>query len=203
MIIILTRCYKTTNLQAIKQNLQNVLGKHNVDYIHLLICDLTKGTKQEQFAKFEDDKTQLYFVANKRIGDTYCSFNIDQALDTLKVEGYVYLLDDDNLLGENFYQVEKYFNEETPVVVINVMIKNRTCGFNGTVKYALRPGYVVGHIDAANFIVHTSVYKQIKFGNAINSQQSDGRFFEHIIQNKYNIVYTNECYGYYNALVKP
>lgn len=203
MIIILTRCYKTTNLQAIKQNVKSVLGSHNVEYIHLLVCDLTKGTAKEQFEAFEDEKTKLYFVTSKRPGDTYCSFNIDQALDDLNVEGYVYILDDDNLLKEDFYQVEQYFCDEIQAIVFNIEIKRKVCSYNGVVNGPLKVGHVVGAIDVANYIVHTSVFKAVKYGNEVNSQQSDGRFFEKIIQNNYTIIYINKCFGYYNALQIP
>ena len=198
-MIIITRTFNSTNLPIIKENLKSVLLEHNVDYVHYLAVDLTRGATKEQFLQFEDERTKCYFIQKKKEKDTYCSWNIDQLISHVKEEGYVYMLDDDNLLAENFYQLNKFDCKETPVLVFNVHFKRPINLYTGVINPIAR-GQAVGRIDVSNYLVDIQLYRKLKYGTDLNSQQSDGIFFNKLLQSGVAVKYLNQFYGNYNAL---
>ena len=109
------------------------------------------------------------------------------------------MLDDDNLLGERFYLLNQFDHKKTPVIVFNVYFKNPTGQYKGIVKL-LAKGQAIGHIDISNYLVDVQLYRKLKFGTDINSQQSDGIFFNKILQNNIEVKYLSEFYSNYNAL---
>ena len=199
MIIVITRTYSSKRLSVIKENLKSVLQKHNVDYVHYLAVDLTRGGTKEQFLQFEDERTKCFFIQKKKAGDTYCSCNIDQSISQIKEEGYIYMLDDDNLLGESFYQLDKYNPKQTPVLVFNVHYKKPTGHFKGIVT-SIAKGQAIGRIDLSNYLVDIELYRMCKFGTDKKSQQCDGIFFNKLLQRNIEVKYLQEFYSNYNAL---
>ena len=199
MCIIITRTFNPNRIVTIKQNLKNVLQKHDVQYVHYLVVDLTRGATKEQFLQFEDQRTKCFFIQKKKEKDKYCSWNIDQLISQVKEQGYIYMLDDDNLLAENFYQLNKFNSKEAPVLVFNVHFKKPTSTYRGVVS-PIAKGQAIGRIDISNYMVDIELYKKLKFGTDLNSQQSDGIFFNKLLQSGVEVKYLNEFYGNYNAL---
>ena len=133
---------------------------------------------KEEFKKFEDEKTKVFYVIEKPECDKYCAYAVDAVIQQIPKDQdcWIYLLDDDNLIGENFAELGEECNIEKPVVVFNIKVPKISNGFDGTIKGPFQPKKVLYHIDAANYIVHRTVFDTCKFGNKIKSAWSDGIF---------------------------
>ena len=135
---IITRTHKTDTIQIIKDDIKTVFEKAGKDnYVHWIICDTTGGVTKEEFTKFADEKTKLCFVDEKTKvpNDTFCAYNIDVlARYLMKNEDYwVYILDHDNLLKDNFPDLEQYCNEATPILMFNIDTPRVSQDFDGTI----------------------------------------------------------------------
>ena len=201
--VFLTRVSRIQNVQKIKDHLLKIFSEAlSVDYQHILLADLTVGNKIEDFDKFKDQKTIVFPVEQKVENDKYCSFNIDQCVHTLilaEEDCWIYLLDDDNLVTDDFAEVAQYCGEER-VVVFNIKMPKINNGFDGTIKAPLEYKKALFHIDAANFIVHRSVFEQCRFGFAENSAWSDGVFMQKILFKQIPIKYVDKVYSHHNGL---
>lgn len=195
-IVFITRCYKPTNIQAIKDNIKEVFSnqeEHN--YTQYLLVDLSYNQLQENFKCFEDDKTKVVFTYNKR--DHYNSYGISQLIKTLEGDQntWVYILDDDNFILKDFLTVfSKQSNED--VLVVN----------NNALKFTSLPaiGKVIGNIDVSNYIVKLNVFKDNSFFvEGRKSYQSDGLFFENLLKKQYLFKCTNKCVITKDALKRP
>lgn len=201
--VIITRTYKTDTIQILKDNIKKVFGQKK-NYIHYIICDLTGGVSKEEFEKFADEKTALYFVTEETKKDKYCTYNIDYLIETLKWNDdyWVYILDHDNLLRYNFPQLEQYCNKQTPVLVFNIQTEPIWKGFDGVVKQPLERGKALYYINSANYLAHISVFYRCKHGSIAHSQLHDGLWMEQVLFHNIPIKYINEFYAYHNAITQ-
>lgn len=201
--VFLTRVTRIENVQKIKDHLYKVFSEVlSVDYQHILLPDLTVANKKEDFEQFVDEKTRLYFIQQKEPNDKYAAFNLDKCIQTIPKDQdcWIYVLDDDNKLADNFAQLAQECNVEEPVVVFNIKMQKIKNGFDGTIKPPLQYKKTLFHIDIANYIVHRSVFEQARFGNNIKSQWCDGIFIQKVLYYQYLIHYVNKCYSYHNGL---
>lgn len=189
-IIFITRCYKPTNLQTIKDNLKNVFQKQNEhSYVHYLLVDMSYGEKDSAFKCFEDEHTKAIFTYNKV--DYYNNYGIDLLCKMLEdnQNTWVYILDDDNLINDNFIKaLNSYVDEDVLVVNSNQF----------SYKSPLPANKVVGYIDTSSYIVKLKARKETPvYVEGQNSYAADGVFFENLMKKQYKIKYT-----YLNALTK-
>lgn len=198
---IITRTHKTNTIQILKDDIKNVFGQKK-NYIHYIICDTTAGVSKEEFEKFADERTKLWFVDETTKKDRFCTCNIDELIATLKGHDdyWVYILDHDNLLRDNFPQLEQYCNKETPVLVFNIETKPIWAGFDGTVKAPFVSGRIVCYVNSANYLAHISVFEKCKHGSIEHSQLHDGLWMQQVVDNKILIKYINQYFGYHNAI---
>lgn len=199
--VFLTRVTRINNVQKLKENLKQVFSSSEVDYQHILMPDLTVGLKKEDFEQFKDKKTSLYFIQQKKQNDKYAAYNMDQCIQSIPKEQdcWIYILDDDNKILDNFAELAKECNVEKPVVVFNIKTRGIRDGFNGVIK----PFYnnkALFHVDIANYIAHRTVFETCKFGNERKSQYCDGIFIQRVLANKIPINYVNQFYSYHNGL---
>lgn len=193
-IIFVTRCYKPTNLQAIKDNLKEVFqGQTEHSYVQYLLVDMSYGQKEQAFYKLEDEHTKVNFIYNKQ--DYYNNSSIDQLANRLSEDqnSWLYVLDDDNLILKDFLKV---FDNNVDVLVVD----------SNQLKFTSIPavGKVIGKIDYCNYIVKLNVKKQIKLIQQGNkSYQTDGRFFEKLVADKYNIKLTKVLAVKKDAFKRP
>lgn len=198
---IITRTYKTDTIQILKDNIKKVFGQKK-NYVHYIICDLTGGVSKEEFKKFEDEKTALWFVDETTKRDKFCAYNIDDLVRSLRWNDdyWIYILDHDNLLKSNFPSLENFCKKEYPVIVFNIQTPPIWKEFDGTVKAPLEYTKALFHINSANYLVHISVFDKCGHGNNIKSDWHDGIFIEKVLYYKMPIKYLNGYYGYNNAI---
>ena len=199
--VFLTRVTRIQNVQAIKDHLKEVFESSEVDYQHILIADLTVANTKEDFEKFIDEKTNVFVVDKKREDDKYCNDALDAVIQTIPKDEdcWIYILDDDNTISNDFAELAKEMNEE-PVIVFNIKMKPISNGFNGIIKAPLVYKKALFHIDIANYIVHRSVFEKCRFRNNIKSQWCDGVFVEKVLHQNIPIKYIDKFYSSHNGL---
>ena len=199
--VIITRTNKTDTIPILKSNIKKVFGQKK-NYIHYIICDLTGGVSKEDFRKYEDEKTALWFVDKTTKRDKYCTHNIDDLIATLKWSDdyWIYILDHDNLLRNNFTELEQYCNKQTPVLVFNIQTAPIWKEFDGIIKKPFVQGKALCYVNSANYLAHVSVFDKCKHGSTLHSQIHDGLWMEQVLYYKIPIKYLNQFYGYHNAL---
>ena len=195
-IIFITRCYKPTNIQKVKQNLKNIFSaqtKHN--YVQYLLVDMSYNQTEDSFKCFEDEQTKVVFTYNKI--DHYNCFGIDQLVKTIEGDQntWIYFLDDDNFITENFLNIFNNYQGED-VLVVN----------NNALRFTCLPviGKVIGRIDISNYVVKLKVMKDNRFyieGN--KSYEADGAFFENLLKGNYKFKCTNIYALHKDALSRP
>lgn len=193
--LFITRCRNNNNIYIIKNNIRNIFENTGETYTHHIICDLTCGSKEEDFKKFYDKNTNISFVFDKGL-DKYCSRNIDDSVSKYDDDYWVHILDDDNLLKENFLSVKQYCND-CDMIIFDVDAPEE----NSVIRKPrnLSVNRCVGKIDFCNYIVKNSVAKNIGF-YCNKSFSCDGEFVKKCIQNNIKIINTEKNFGYYNKL---
>ena len=196
--LFLTRCYNSTNIQTIKENLRSIFNNQKQDthhtYQQVLLVDMDRSKlKEEDFSLFQDSNTEVHFVYNKK--DRFLAYAIDDYLETIEQENtYVYILDDDNLIKENFLDVCNYV-EDNDIVIFKLENKTWLAG-ESILKGAN------AKTDWANCLTKLSIMKQYKVGCSY-SHNCDGQFVDKVIKANAKVKILNEQFGYYNKLPKP
>lgn len=191
-IVFITRCYKPTNIQKIKDNLKEVFSKQtNFTYQQYLVVDMTHGGTEDQFNFFKDDLTHVQF-AYEKIDQYNCNY-IDLLVDKINKENtFVYILDDDNLIKKEFLNIFNNYNNEDMIIFHN---DGHNCYKDGIIR--------VGGIDMCNFITKLQTMKQIKFYDGEDSYSCDGRFAVKVLKSQKKILYLKDSCVIYGALSKP
>lgn len=196
--LFVTRCFQPDNLSTIKQNLKKVFAGTQDHYQHHIICDLTHGCKSASFAPFQDAVTNLTYVFQKG-NDKYCSDILDITVKTYQDSYWVYVLDDDNILKDNFLQLKKYC-EEADIIVFDA---ERRDEFPWLCKPRnLSPANCIGQVDFSNMLIRNSVAKKIGFYAPEDSFACDGLFMKKALEQKVKILNTEQVFAYYNKLEK-
>lgn len=198
-IAIFTRFYKTDNLPAIRENLKTVLGGNGVSYFHYLIPDETKTSREEikKSEVFLDDGGTTWICPGWKKSFTD-PFNI-RGLNTIikgfyydKAE-YCYVLDDDNLLKNNFHEgLRKAQEIKSQLFIIDLERKSSqkwSCLRNLT-------EYSRG-IDFASFLVRWDVVNDMHY---VESKEGDTDSVNLWMANGIKPDYYGKVCGYYNKL---
>jgi len=126
-------------------------------------------------------------------------------------DGFVYFLDDDNIIHPNFWSIvdtldENYFYTFDQLRTTKMQLKeppllNRNISDNYKIINRILLGNNIRpcKIDTAMFIVHKKMIRDIKWSD---KYAADGIFISEIYkQNENNHIYINETCCYYNYLV--
>ena len=191
-VIFITRCYKPTNIQRIKDNLKSVFEKQDkISYVQYLLVDLSYNQPQQNFKCFEDEHTKVHFTYNKK--DYYNNFGIDEVIHSIPDDQntFVFILDDDNLIKDTFTRVfDNYSNED--VLIVD--------WYNGP----LTVGNIVGKGDTRNYIVKLKVRKETPiYIEGAKSYSADGVYLENLLKKNYLFKYTNLSVSSYAILKRP
>ena len=200
-IVFITRCFKTTNLEAIKSRLKEVFHHTSHTYRHFIVVDMTRAESPALFADFCDPNTTVVFSNEKPPADEYNTKAIDEVLAAYYTprETFVYILDDDNTISSDFLRVCDYCEHNAGADALVFQIASRP----ELGQEFIRPGEAIGKIDWANFLTRLDVMKMLKIFTGTDSQTADGQFFNRMLEKGLCILYTNEKLCFYNAMPKP
>jgi O-antigen biosynthesis protein len=193
---IITRCSRTKNLLKIRDSIFNQSG----DVIWYVYFDTTilKDIDAELLSELQDDRIKLFF--KKSIPGDYGHQFINDAINNIS-NGWVYILDDDNILHEDFISnLTKYISENTDKKAF--IFDQKVDGKDFTklnIRLAKPENMKVQHIDMAQFLLKRDLIsdKRLKLGD----YKADGYFIEDIyVSSPEDFFFINQILCYYNYL---
>lgn len=192
---IVTRCTRTGNLLKIKQSVFN--SKFDIDWHILFDNSVLKDVSVDLLTQLQSSNTFFHFITGKE-GDLL----YPQSREIVKEfsEGFVYYLDDDNIIHENFYlELSKTIeqNLDKKVFIVGQFVDGKD--FTGLQIREASPQHTkYQHVDMGQLIIHHSLFKQYDF---IGDYAADGYFIEKIYKERPELFFwENKVLTYYNFL---
>ena len=203
-IHIITRCTRPENLVRVKKSIFDNKPAA-IEIIWNVVFDSKKVTTLPtsllQELKCKD--TRFHFT---ECGDWKCQYHYSNHLMTYYIrDGFVYFVDDDNILHENFYSSILKLYAENPNA--RGFVFSQWVGGRDFSKLDIRIGapenVAVGSIDLAQFMFEWRLPFEYKtmFGNGYCG---DGDFIVGLFQNgaKEEFAFTDEVLSYYNYITE-
>jgi len=196
---ILTRCTRQQNLLAIKKT----VFPSPITVVWHIIFDTTtlKDIDAELLNELQGNSTRFHFV--KGDGSDYLYPQLSDIIEKLYPENYIVILDDDNIVHENFYNVIKSEIEANPdkeAFVFEQFVDKKD--FTGLEVRNVGPEHMkLQHIDSAQYVIKQSLYTQ---GRYEGGYCGDGVFIEQLYKQfpeKFHFIHQQLCY--YNRLTLP
>ena len=197
-INIITRCTRIQNLKTVKDSVFKIDKPDNVAIEWHIVFDtkVLKDIDADILNTLDDGSVQFHF----RKGDGWGLSQLNNLIHSL--EGWIYHLDDDNILHPEFYtELSKVVaeNSKTKGIIFSQKISHRD--FTGLRTREAKPENVkVRHIDLAQWLIHSDLHKDYSYGSGYTA---DGEFIEKIYNaNVKSFVIHNKILCYYNHLEK-
>jgi glycosyltransferase involved in cell wall biosynthesis len=197
IINILTRCYRIDNLFKIYEGLKTDLV--NVKWWILFDTNIIQTIPTSILTFLTSINAEIRYAG----GDSNsCGINlINNVLDEIKSD-WIYILDDDNLIHENFFETISNLVSEN--ISKRGFIFNQKVGgidFSGLDIREAKPEMVrVGYIDSAQFLLKRDIISDLRFKN---DYKADGYFIEELYNNNKNeFIFLNKELCYYNKIQK-
>ena len=201
-INIITRSTRLQNLKVIKES---VFGNipDEMEIIWHIVFDTAslKDIDAELLSDLSNKNTHYYFKKGDSKGMLYtqCSDIISKFS-----KGWVYFVDDDNIVHAGFYNYINKVIEENPTKKIHVVSQDIDGkDFTGAkFRIAAPQNTRVGGIDLAQYIVDTDIYN--KDGYKFKPDYcADGILISEVFKNSPDLfTFTNSVFSYYNYLEK-
>lgn len=165
-----------------------------------IIFDTTtlKDIDAELLNKLQNGSTRFHFV--KGDGTDYLYPQLSDIINGLFEDAYIVILDDDNVIHPDFYNVIKseiLANPDKEAFVYEQRIDGRD--FTGLDVRKVGPEHMkLRHIDSAQYVIKQSLYTQGKYEGGYCG---DGVFIENLYKthsNKFHFIHSELCY--YNRL---
>lgn len=192
---VLTRCTRLHNLLRIKQSV--FPSPFNIVW-HLIFDTTTlKDIDAELLHELQNDNTKLHFV--KGDGTDYLYPQLSQIISTFD-DGFVCILDDDNIIHPDFYNELNTAIQSNPTK-LGFVFEQYVGGndFTGLEIRKVGPEHMkLRHIDSAQYVLHTSLYKLRTYEGGYDA---DGRFIEPLYnQAADNFHFIHKVLCFYNYL---
>ncbi len=192
---ILTRCSRPNNLLKVAQSIPKT-----EDIVWHIIFDSTrlKDIDVDLLTQLQGYSPRIYFEYSQ--GGDYLYPQMSKIIKDTIQSGWIYSLDDDNILHENFYEtIKSSFNENLDGIVFNQYVAGKD--FTGLdIRYAKPENMKVRHIDLAQFVLNRRVFDNIEFEEGYDA---DGRFIEKVYEsNPDGFLFIDEILAHYNYLQK-
>jgi hypothetical protein len=126
-------------------------------------------------------------------------------LEEIGGEGWVYNIDDDNILHESFYKVWKspVFDDEPAAIVVNQLLKNGEIRTGPTESgsaplRACPENMKVYFVDTAQVVFNLKKIKGMRFNES--RYNADGLFIGELFDKSNNFLFIDDGLCYYNYL---
>lgn len=206
-LTILTRCTRTENLLKIRDSIFNVPSHWNITWQILFDISVINKIDADLLGQLKNDRTHFHFW--KGVPGDMGHGLLNKALDSIEDDNWVYILDDDNILHEDF------LNDTWSAVIDNGpdnldqdykhlgLIFNQYVGgkdFSGLeIREASPENVCVSKVDMAQFLLRRDLIGDTRFVS--NTYVADGIFIESIYKkNSEKILFMNNVICYYNYL---
>lgn len=192
---LLTRCTRLLNLQKIQKTV--FPSPFNVTWHIIFDTSTLKDIDSDTLYQLHHPQIKFHF--EKSDGKDYLYPQLSKIISTLE-EGYVSILDDDNILHPEFYgELYKSIinNPEKRGFVYEQLVEKRD--FTGLDVRPVGPEYMkLQHIDSAQYVLHTSLYENQDYNGGYDA---DGRFIEKLYRNfPTEFHFINKVLCFYNKL---
>lgn len=203
-ISIITRCTRTQNLLTVKDSVFNIPSGVNVEWNVIFDTGALKDIDAETLSQLTENqqanrKVKLHFVKGQPGGLLYPESS--EIIRNIK-SGWIYLLDDDNILHEKFYKVVKESIKVNKTALIHI-VSQQVDGkdFTGLeIRQASPENTAFQKIDIAQMIINRKVFDDFSF---TADYAADGFFIEKVLE-KYGdyFVWIDKVLSHYNYLEK-
>jgi glycosyltransferase involved in cell wall biosynthesis len=201
---IITRCSRLNNIIKVGESLPTKDGKLQVQWHVIFDSTRLKDIDAEILGRLQEEyNAKLYFEFSQ--GGDYLYPQMNKIIIDNIQEGWIYSLDDDNILHEklfdNFEALVGFCEAGNHVgIVFNQHVAGKD--FTGLdVRYAKAENMKVRSIDLAQFILHRSVFNDFDFKGGYDA---DGRFIEKVYEsNPEGFLFIDKILSHYNYLQKP
>lgn len=194
-IHILTRCSRPSNLLKVADSIPK-----KDDIVWHVIFDSTrlKDIDVDLLTKLQDYNPRVYFEYSQ--GGDYLYPQMSKIIKNNIKSGWVYSLDDDNILHEDFYEkITNSIDSSIDGIVFNQHVGGKD--FTGVdVRYAKPENMKVRQIDLAQFVLNRRVFDRVEFEGGYDA---DGRFIESVYESNPNsFLFIDTILAHYNYLQK-
>ena len=194
-IHILTRCSRPNNLLKVADSIPK-----KDDIVWHVIFDSTrlKDIDVDLLTKLQDYNPRVYFEYSQ--GGDYLYPQMSKIIKNNIKSGWVYSLDDDNILHEDFYEkITNSIDSSIDGIVFNQHVGGKD--FTGVdVRYAKPENMKVRQIDLAQFVLNRRVFDRVEFEGGYDA---DGRFIERVYESNPNsFLFIDTILAHYNYLQK-
>ena len=199
-INIITRCTRTSNLLTIKEGVLNAPKGVTVNWHIVFDTGALKDIDAEVLSNLTDTvNVKLHFVKGQRGGLLYPE--VSDIIRTIK-SGWIYLLDDDNIIHEDFYKTIKASIKNLPIAQVHIvsqLVSGRD--FTGQeIRVASRENTAFQKIDIAQMVINRSIFDTHSFSA---NYAADGFFIEEVLKTHGDsFVWIDKVLCHYNYLEK-
>jgi glycosyltransferase involved in cell wall biosynthesis len=199
-ISIITRCTRTSNLLTIKEGVLNSPKGVNVNWHIVFDTGALKDIDAEVLSNLTDTaNVKLHFVKGQQGGLLYPE--VSDIIRTIK-SGWIYLLDDDNIIHEDFYKTIKASIKNLPIAQVHI-VSQLVAGrdFTGQeIGVASRENTAFQKIDIAQMVINRSIFDTHSFSA---NYAADGFFIEEVLKTHGDaFVWIDKVLSHYNYLEK-
>ena len=199
-INIITRCTRTSNLLTIKEGVLNAPKGVTVNWHIVFDTGALKDIDAEVLSNLTDTvNVKLHFVKGQRGGLLYPE--VSDIIRTIK-SGWIYLLDDDNIIHEDFYKTIKASIKNLPIAQVHI-VSQLVAGrdFTGQeIRVASRENTAFQKIDIAQMVINRSIFDTHSFSA---NYEADGFFIEEVLKTHGDsFVWIDKVLCHYNYLEK-
>lgn len=192
-INILTRCTRQNNLLDIAKTIFN--DKFIVNWYILFDTNVIKDIDADIITELYNIGSKIKYI--KGIKNDYGYGMINTVIDEI-TNGFVYILDDDNIMHENFYE-SILQNINTNPTFTGFIFNQKVNGLDFTgldIRLAAHENVRVGGIDVGQFLLHRDLIGDYRF---FSGYKGDGEFITKIYpENLDKFIFINEELCYYN-----
>jgi glycosyltransferase involved in cell wall biosynthesis len=193
-IHVITRCTRLNNLHKLHSSIFTPNKPKGIDLKWHIVFDtkILKDIDAELLAKYNTPDINLIF----RKGDGWGLSQLNSLIQTL--EGWVYHLDDDNLLHPDLYKyLESNLDTKIKAFVFSQQVDGKD--FTGLQYREASPENMkVGKVDLAQWIIHSDLHKDKLYGSGYTA---DGEFIEKLYsEHSDQFKFIKIILAYYNAL---
>lgn len=194
---IITRCTRLGNIERVKESIfSNVPKNSEIEWHIVFDTTVLKDIDAELLSRLNEGGTILHFMK----GDGWGLSQLNSLIK--KLDGWIYHLDDDNIMHPNFYStIENFYkkNKDAKAFIFSQYVGGKD--FSGLdVREAHHENVKISKIDLAQWIIHSSLHVYYEYGSGY---VADGTFITNLYKNeKRHFVFINEILCYYNHLEK-
>jgi len=202
-IIFYTACSRPQNLDAVLKSIQQCDG-NAINWHHVVCFDSERnflaGFAVNSIARriLETDTPNTTFLAFKnpesRSGNAQrnACINFIMDCDGIEDDAWLYCIDDDNVLHQDFWETMLEAKDEDDIVTFGQVYSNNKVRLNAT----LTPQ--VGTVDSATFAVRKRIVGETRW--ELNRYEADGIFAHELSKKTNNVRAINRNASYYNYL---